>query len=457
MPTIQPSGNIAVAINDISENSNKAINAISELAGALADASGAVGAVVGLVQTFINLGKPDEVMVKLDAILDAIRDNFHSLNADLAAAQILERNTTLKGFFNQAKAQLDSLQAEINANPTPAQVVDFILPCIKALEDLGSGSPENPDFAWNMDFGWQVYWTDQGLYILSCLALNQSVETHDVGYGLQAPDANPDGVTVFCYTYSLPLYLFAVAIFLAVAGSLDPHFVLNYRETVLRPSAALLRTKYEKIVQEGLTQLSPSDWSSHPEVLSIPCLTAELRDGRLHGIRSVPPVNNFSTIHLIEYGAVEKYSGYSSLGNNYRIDAFPSIGPLFDPALLNKLQLRLLKRKKDVYSGVGMPSVWRLINKLNALVGDAPLPYVNQADWSIRECFRVTQFPLVHVVGPVSGATNEVSLRAFADFVIQTQPLDTPYSTSAPRNVPISLRQLLTNFSDSFSIDGMPS
>ena len=35
---------------------------------------------------------------------------------------------------------------------------------------------------------------------------------------------NADGVTVFDYRYSLPVYLDAVSIFLAVLGGLDPHF-----------------------------------------------------------------------------------------------------------------------------------------------------------------------------------------------------------------------------------------
>jgi hypothetical protein len=453
-----PSGNIANALNDIVHiKSTPVLNIISDIVGSLADASGAIGGVISLFQTL--LGKPDEIMVKLNDILNAINGLVKEFRGDEKGNQILTRNTTLIGYCGSAKAKLDALQAEISANPTPAEVVDFIGPCIEALEHLGAGSADAPDYAWNMNLDWQVYWTDQGLYLQTCYTEVDKPVEYDVGYGLQAPDPNSDGVTVFVYTGSLPLYAFTIAIFLAVAGSLDPKFTLNYGDTVLRPAAAVLRSKYEKIVEEGVTQLSPPDWTDHAALLSEPCSTDDLREGRLHGIRrpvsgNVLPASSDS---LIEYGVVEKFSGYSSIGNNYRLDVPWSLGP-FDPAFFNKLRLRLLKRRKNVYTAVGMPSVWQMINKLNALVGDAPLPYANEADWSIQECIRVTRFPLEHIFDPPSGyLPKNLGLRAFADFVIQTQPFDTPYPVSTPRNVPISLRQLLTNFNDNSPVDGVPS
>ena len=253
MPTNpMPSGNIATALNGIVAGSGSFINTISNIAGALADASGAVGGVIAVFQ--LLLGHPDEVMVKLDEIINDINALVKEIMGDEKGNQILTRTSILIGYCAKAKAQLDLLQAEIAAHPTPAEVVSFITPCIEALENLGSGSPNTPDYAWNMNFDWQVYWTDQGLYRLSCISNNQTVE-HDVGYGLQAPDANPDGVTVFVYTGTLPLYMFTIAIFLAVAGSLDPSFIANYGDTVLRPAATVLRSKYEKIVQ-GRTSLN---------------------------------------------------------------------------------------------------------------------------------------------------------------------------------------------------------
>jgi hypothetical protein len=358
----------------------------------------------------------------LDAILNDIKVNFHSLNEDLKADQILERNTHLKEFIDPAQTQFQQLQAAIAAHPTAFEVIQFIGPCITALDDLGGGPPEGPiDFAWNMNFDWQVYWTDAGQYFV------QDVQGHtiDVGYKLQAPQPNPDGVTVFVYTYSLPLYLYAVAIFLAVAGALDPNFIANYGDTVLRLAAALLRSKYEKITQDGLKSLSPYDWTEDPE--GAPTLGAPgwRRDGEAD---------------VIEYGAVEKFSGYSSIGGNYRLDPKPSHTVEEISAIFKKLQLRVLKRTKDVYVGVGLSRVWGVINKLNALVGDALLPYPNFANWSLRECVRVMKLDS-------PGITYYDSLRNLAQFIITTQRHDTPYPVDPPWPS-ISIRALLTNFND---------
>lgn len=291
MPTISPTGNIATAINDIFQNYDQAINLVSDLTGALADASGAAGGVISLVQTIFNLGQPDEVQAALAAILNSIKVNFHALNEDLRANQILDRNTSLNDFFNEAKTQLQSLQAAIAAHPSPTEVVQFIAPCIKALDDLGGG---NVDLVWNMNFDWQVYWTDEPF--LGPGDVNEQ-------YGRQAPDPNPDGATVFVYTYVLPLYIFTVGIFLAVSGSLDPQFIANYGNSVLGPAAALLRSRYEKITGEGLTQLSPPT----------PGVNDEIPNARGIITFSGGPI-------IIRYGAVEKFSGYSSVGSGYQMD-----------------------------------------------------------------------------------------------------------------------------------------
>jgi hypothetical protein len=73
---------------------------------------------------------------------------------------------------------------------------------------------------------------------------------------------------------------------------------------------------------------------------------------------------------MIEYGAVEKFSGYSSVGDNYQI-SLVGLNSYADPATYYKFQIRLLKRMKDVYVGVGLRNTWQVVDNLNALVGGA--------------------------------------------------------------------------------------
>jgi hypothetical protein len=323
------------------------------------------------------------------------------------------------------------VQAELNANPSPTEVVAFIEPCITALNDLGGAT--QPDIVWNITAGWPIYWTDSGQYSSHCDYYDpKGYSAGDVGYGPQNPPLNSDGLTVFYYTYSLPLYLFAVSIFLAVAGSLDPKFVTNYAD-IIRSAAALLKSRHDQIFQTGLTQLTPGNWVAK-QLVKVSCHGGPPAPGITlvyglinRGDSSVP------VAAMIEYGAVEKFSGYSSVGDNYLINLV-GIGSYADPATFYKFQIRLLKRMKDVYIGVGLRSVRQVINNLNALVGDPPLSGPNFADWSFRELLGLSN------LAPTSSG---YSLRALGGFIIETEPLDTPYALGAAT---FSFRTLLTDF-----------
>jgi hypothetical protein len=143
---------------------------------------------------------------------------------------------------------------------------------------------------------------------------------------------------------------------------------------------------------------------------------------------------------FIEYGAVEKFSGANSIGFRYQI-AFGNKRPLVDkdPAIFNKLQVRLLKRTKDVYNTVGLPPLTKVINQLDGILGDPPtFTFPGFADWTFREIFALSG---------LTATNGSFSVRGLANFVIQTQPFDTPYTN--PSTTPtISLRELLTNLAN---------
>jgi hypothetical protein len=140
---------------------------------------------------------------------------------------------------------------------------------------------------------------------------------------------------------------------------------------------------------------------------------------------------------------VERFSGVSSIGTTYQINLSGNASDS-NPALFNKLQLRLLKRTQDVFAAVGLGRVWQTINRLSALLGQPAMPkptfnwpdvsMVDLTDWSFRQIVRVAK---------LAPTGNGHSLRALGALIIGTQPFDTPYSPGATT---FSFRQLLTSF-----------
>ena len=147
--------------------------------------------------------------------------------------------------------------------------------------------------------------------------------------------------TVFSYTYTLPVYLQAVAYFLAVAGALDTNFTVDYAN-VLRTTATFLQSIHDPRLQDGVTALSPPKPSTS-SFFSTAC-EASGSDGSLAppppGIRIAYSVtgprgaiNELGAI--LEYGAVEKFSGYSSIDGYYEI-----VGDDYSTQVFSKLQIR---------------------------------------------------------------------------------------------------------------------
>lgn len=127
------------------------------------------------------------------------------------------------------------------------------------------------------------------------------------------------------------------------------------------------------------------------------------------------PPNITSPMAVIEYGAVERFSGYSSIGDDYSIP-LSKTGET-DPVTFFKFQLRQLKRTKDVYIGVGLRSVRQVINTLHALVGDSPLAGPEFGDWSLREIFhRNSHSAFGHPVHDGASRCSYISFRLMTNF-----------------------------------------
>jgi hypothetical protein len=423
--------NLGDLLNGITAPSKGAADFYGNLIGTMADIQGAIGflQLIGVLSS-----GPD-----LSDIQAEITNAFAQLDKVLEGDQILQRNYDLNEIIAPAVTQLEDVQVEANSNPSATDVNNYIGVCVTALNDLGGDN--NADVVWGLTPGWPIYWTDAGeQYTSYCYYVdlfgNPSDNWGFTGYGLQSPPS--DGLTVFYYTYSLPLYVRAVTIFLAVAGSLDPNFATNYA-LVIRTSAALLKSKHDLIFQTGLTPLAPANWTSDGLVkISCPSWNAPPTPGITLQYLDVESTT-IPIFAQIEYGAVETYSGYSSMGDQYQIDFNESGGT--DPATYYKFQIRLLKRTKDVYIGVGLLDVWQMIDNLNKIVGDPPLQGPSFGDWSLREIFALSNLGQTVVAG--SGVKHGYSLRDLGAFIIGTQPQDTPYWPGATS---FTLRTLLTDF-----------
>ena len=192
--------------------------------------------------------------------------SFKELGQDLGGAQVLSRNSLIWDVVDPAYAWLQLLNDTINKQPPldshgrQQQIHD----CVQAVDGLNN--PLQPDQIWNLDFDWEPFWTDAGVFSTETYDWSDGqgqwvVSLVDVGYGSQTPPTNPDGTTVFAYSYSLPTYLLAITCLISVAGALDPAFPTDPSYTsILSQAATVLQNKHDA-VQGGITILAPTTWA----------------------------------------------------------------------------------------------------------------------------------------------------------------------------------------------------
>jgi len=405
--------NLANFLNDIGNSNSSTAQDIGDGIGTIADIAGAIGGIGGIVSLVGSfMGQGDQTQAELQTILTTIQNDFQQLNEAQKGEDIVQRLTDIGNQLAPAQAVLDSLQSLAGQLPlTPFEVTQQLQPCVTTINALA------PDGNWLASYNDQVYWNDYQ-YVWPPPPWS---EGNSYGYGQQAPNGNPDG-TVFNYTYILPAYLNAVFIFLSVGGTIDPDFVQNWANSVIRPAAALLQTNHDQVLNSGLTQLSPGYWTG--QILA-PWLTFEtsIPPALTSPRAGVTPLLNTSIYPYlkvvgvnIEYGAVEKFSGYSSVAVYTLVPPFSLEST--DPSPHAKFQIRLLRRAKLVYNGAGLWTAWKAINNLKSIVGDPLLPGPAFGVWS----FRRDILPSADVAGP----DGSVSLMAVANFIRNTLPADTP-------------------------------
>jgi hypothetical protein len=264
-------GNLADLINNVFDKNSKAINILSSLVGAVADAGGAASAVLALVNLFTSQSNP------LQPILDEIKKDFAELFAYLEARQKDQDWRDLATLVKDAEAVVDELDGYVHAQPplTDEQRLNHIGTClapIEALSDETIRPTTGPFFV--APYNVQVYWTDAGLFFQEVYSYDKQIGWWvtsgkvDPGYGAQAPLAPPDN-QVFFYLYVLPYYLKAVFMLTAVGCALYSDFGKSAQRQ--DEHNALIRftnflAKLHDLIAGGITKLSsaPPPWVQQP-------------------------------------------------------------------------------------------------------------------------------------------------------------------------------------------------
>jgi hypothetical protein len=401
--------NLSDLLDDITSSDTDAVSLLGDALGTAADISGGIGFVTSVMG--LLTGGADPTKQALQNILDTVQKDFAELGANDKANNIIQTYRELDdNVTSAAQTQLVQLQAHMAPQ---------IAPCVQTIEQLALNDGAIQAHWWAV-YDWQIFWTDAGEYFQKSVPFPSIPVMVDAGYGPQTPPQVGNDL-VFSYRYVLPDLLRMVAIFIAVAGTVDPSWVADYESPILKPLATFLKTQIHDTILSGITQLSPGYWDGQS-------LWNMLAVSPRHwpGVSQLPPPDpilhlppaGFITGANLEFGAVEKYSGCSSMGN-YQI-SFQDI-PMnsTDPSPYNKFQIRLLKRAIDVYVGVGLLKVWKVINSLNALVGAPPMPMARYARWSFREIAAI-------LMAPAPPPTVPISLLNLARILINTPPSDTP-------------------------------
>ena len=421
-------------IKDINDKNTTAIKTLEDGISTVAQFAGYVGAVISVVNFL--MGKGDQTQQELEDIISAIQNDFHQLAADDKAGRIIDRLTNLRNDQADAYKVLQTVPNLLSSQPplTDVQRVDEIQNCIASLFTLSDIAS-----VWTAVFGDQVYWTDAGQYIFEWSFLQgvtgaQGRPLFDRGYLEQAPAS--EGDLVFSYTYILPAYLSTLFSFLAVAASLDPNYATNPTYgSQIGSAVALLQQVHDNIVQNGIVPLQPPYWDAATIENWIQNITTMVVPGitPLNPINAVTPANPFDA--NIEYGAVERFSGSSAMGNYKMAYSQTSFESSTDPGPHNKFSLRVQRKTKGVYVSAGLSTLRDIINQLKGLLGQPQLPRPYFDDWSLRAVCQTAQ---------LGNPDGSVSMRVLVNFLETMPPNDTQLSGLPPSGPGFtSMRNLL--------------
>lgn len=341
--------NLSDLVQGITKGNKTGIEMASAVVGTLSDVVGYVKVGVDLVNTLLS--NDDE----LQQVLTTIQKDFDQLTSFIAAEDKLERMRDIDVGINPAVTVFEQLPDMLDELPSLSH--DFILNQIQTC--LGAAL-----FFADYNDKWQAVWRSIPYY-------------SDQWSGQLAPDAPDDGL-VFNYTYTLPQFLRAIYILLTTIGALAPTSLANYQAS-LRRCLTRLSAVHDTIVSSGIVG------TRVPKPLEVSYVVYPEPDSGKGPYWD----SDWWTYGPIPwpYGAVEKYSGASSVASYFSYILYKIVDP--GNNFVRLIQLRIAQQKKALYSQLGLPSVWQVINHLRIMTGQPPLADVPYEDWSIKEALGI--------------------------------------------------------------------
>ena len=466
------------AIGKINTENNDDIALLGAAIGTIADFAGAAGAVVsviGFIGSLFGLGGGgDQTQAELDKILSTIDAEFKQLNLNTQAEDLKNQLASINSYaVTRAVSIAENLESDLTVDPPlssgdKSSRLEDCLTAVNSLSPVAVAGGLNQ--VWQVVHDYQVYFapTHPWLYEDGGLPSADFPFTYE---GLTFrntfdPGADPNGL-VFNYVYILPAYLRTILIYLAVGTGFYPNFGRDDQDHAaqLRKIADDLLSAHDTIKGGIVSVTAPSKddviiftWITELDTHRSLDETIQPEGDQYEGtslwkLATYPPCPPGEcyyekappTDYTQPYGAVNLYSGYSSVGS-YPGPGLPPghYSPFFPPVhvgpnawpppdwylgFYGKYLLRTLARNKDVYRGIGLSKVRKTINRLRSLVGDPLLVGSSFGDWSLREVFSVLGYPANHLIAART-ARNLVGFLANA----------APTSALA---IPISLRQML--------------
>jgi hypothetical protein len=354
--TLSPKVKAAQGIRDLSSGLGTALKALGVQDSQLISAAGSVfaaivdflsggifgalGGLVGALTSLFGSTGPDEITKETQQLATIINNYGKAENVAFLNAW----GTEIQDQLGDAQAAEASLKVWTKKPfPDPDNEIETIIAVLaklappSALTDYGAqiGFEPSVGYRWTRPYIYQVFWDDSDspdvrwpwppYYIGPPLAPQQVY-----GYGQQAPTQDSNG-DVFYHTYILPSFLYAVSIFLSAGTVLDPpSFPGDYSDPIWN-TALFLKSVHDYVIAEGFAQLTPGPFTGD----SLNALFATY--ARDSDVGTLPPYGNlrlsggqkgilFAFNYQpgpgfienpgleIEYGYVEKFSGYSSVG-----------------------------------------------------------------------------------------------------------------------------------------------
>jgi hypothetical protein len=392
--------NISDLVETITGSNSDATDLAGAILGTLADLGGAAGAITAVYDQLSS--QDDSLQQILSAIQQAFAQVVDQLQSQIAAGDNLARMRDIDTGINPAVSVFEQLPAILSSQPPASQ--DYKLAQIEACINAVL-------FFTDYDDKWKA--VAAGLPSYS-----------DTWSGSLAPAADGDGL-VFNYTYTLPQFLRAISIFVTVVKALDSASLSKYTD-VLNRCVSRLQSIHDTVTGPGIVGTRvPSGPGTDPTIW-IKDWTADTSSGD----RVQYP-----------YGAVEIYSAANNIISygNYLAWFDPEPGApryTITEDFFELVNLRVVRKMKELYVQVGMPAVREAITSIQKLAGE---PVANQnpyESWPFDEVISLLHLPLSST-GPQPAWGEPAGLeQAIGNFLRQTPPFGPAPQTGQPVKLP---------------------